>query len=154
MEDKRLKVVIDDGISYIKKISQNDKKFSSILFDVDSKDTSVGMSCPPKEFIEPELLEAVKNTLTEDGIFILNLVCRDDKLRKDVVENLKKSFKFILAFHLEDHLNEIFYCHNVENVEFKDFLKLASQNYNSLMKEISQEDSIDIEELMEQIKIE
>jgi hypothetical protein len=40
------------------------------LFDVDSKDATVGMSCPPPSFVEPEILKNVKEILTDNGISI------------------------------------------------------------------------------------
>lgn len=108
VQDTRLKVVIDDGIKFLKKSLKNGninssnhffsirftfshftqiffpgQSFKAILFDVDSKDPSVGMSCPPVQFLDQEVLDTVKSCI-RDGIFILNLVCRDERLRDKV----------------------------------------------------------------------
>ena len=40
------------------------------MFDVDSKDSTIGMSCPPKEFVEIEFLHKVAKCLTEKGMSI------------------------------------------------------------------------------------
>ena len=37
------------------------------MFDVDSKDSTVGMSCPPSAFVETPFLEKVRNLLTPKG---------------------------------------------------------------------------------------
>jgi spermidine synthase len=42
-----------------------------IMFDVDSKDSTVGMSCPPSAFVETSFLEKVRNLLTPKGMLTL-----------------------------------------------------------------------------------
>jgi hypothetical protein len=42
-------------------------KFSIVMFDVDNKDTSLGMSCPPKEFVSEDVIADVKKILSQDG---------------------------------------------------------------------------------------
>lgn len=66
-EDPRLTVVIDDGLAYLKNAVEEGKLFKSILFDVDSKDSTIGMSCPPTEFVSHEMLETVKKCLVTNG---------------------------------------------------------------------------------------
>ncbi len=41
--------------------------YSAIFLDVDSKDTSVGMSCPPAAFLEPAFLSSLKTLLRGGG---------------------------------------------------------------------------------------
>lgn len=41
--------------------------FDAILFDVDNKDPKLGMSCPPKEFLELSVLENVKKLIGSQG---------------------------------------------------------------------------------------
>lgn len=45
--------------------------FDVILFDVDSKDTTLGMSCPPSAFVETSLLKKVYSLLTPRGKYFL-----------------------------------------------------------------------------------
>lgn len=108
-DDKNLEIFVGDGLEFLK---NSKTQFQSILFDVDSKDSSQGMSCPPKDFITSEILSKVKSLLPNDGIFILNLVCRDLENRKFAVDSLKKTFKQIFSYKLEEDVNEIFYCFN------------------------------------------
>ena len=42
-------------------------KFDAILFDLDSKDNTVGMSCPPRKFVECAVLKNVSNCLENEG---------------------------------------------------------------------------------------
>ena len=41
--------------------------YDVIILDVDSKDTSVGMSSPPAAFVEKDFLNNSKELLTEHG---------------------------------------------------------------------------------------
>ena len=41
--------------------------YDSLLLDVDSKDVSVGMSCPPESFVEPSFLQVMADCLRPDG---------------------------------------------------------------------------------------
>ena len=42
-------------------------QYVAVLFDVDSKDPTVGMSCPPPDFVENRILNNVKDLLTNKG---------------------------------------------------------------------------------------
>lgn len=42
-------------------------QYDAIMFDVDSKDLTVGMSCPPPAFVEKPFLEKVKTILKPEG---------------------------------------------------------------------------------------
>lgn len=41
-------------------------RYDLIMFDVDCKDPSLGMSCPPVPFVEPSFLEDVRHCLAEE----------------------------------------------------------------------------------------
>lgn len=92
--DNRLKVIIDDGVNFLKKTVKTGtqknvffkllhlmekimkmiiflifigQSFKAILFDVDSKNPSVGMSCPPVQFLEQDVLDTVKLCIGDNG---------------------------------------------------------------------------------------
>lgn len=78
IEDERLTVVIADGLDYLRKAAEERKVYKSILFDVDSKDTLVGMSCPPVAFLTKEMLQTVKKCLVANGkslFYCFNMRC-------------------------------------------------------------------------------
>ncbi|KAL7034409.1 hypothetical protein ACKWTF_007952 [Chironomus riparius] len=145
-DNNRLKVIVDDGLKVIEHF--DDTKFNSILFDIDSKDQSLGISCPPKEFLDIGILSAVRKSLSAGGIFILNFVCRDVSLRDGVVNDLKAIFPYIISYKLEEDVNEIFYCfkENVKDINEK-FIK-AAKKLNSFKK-----NSVDLYELLEGLNI-
>lgn len=47
--------------------------FDVIMFDVDNKDSAMGMSGPPAAFVEPLILQKVYNLLTPGGTECLTL---------------------------------------------------------------------------------
>lgn len=53
---------------------------SFVVIDVDSKDTSVGMSCPPMAFLDASYLERVKQVLLPTGVLAINVSARDQNL--------------------------------------------------------------------------
>ncbi|XP_031632112.1 eEF1A lysine and N-terminal methyltransferase homolog [Contarinia nasturtii] len=156
VEDSRLKVVIDDGIKFLKKALKNGQSFKAILFDVDSKDPTVGMSCPPTQFLEQEVLDAVKSLIRDTGIFILNLVCRDEKLREKVLVDLRSTFSSVVSYKLVEDVNEILYCQNVayDGKKWNDAMEKSAKHINELLqKEQNYSEIIEVQEFLDQIKI-
>lgn len=48
--------------------------FDVIIFDVDNKDTTLGMNCPPAAFVEALILQKVSNLLTPRGTVFLTFI--------------------------------------------------------------------------------
>lgn len=145
----RLEVIVDDGLKYLKaKSSDKQTQFQSILFDVDSKDQSLGISCPPKEFLTKQILEAVKALLPLEGIFILNFVCRDNESRDQTVKTLKSTFGSVFSYKLDEDVNEIFYCFKDSSKDFQDRMKKSGASLNAIKKK-----TIDISDLIEKLKL-
>ncbi|XP_060088414.1 eEF1A lysine and N-terminal methyltransferase [Heteronotia binoei] len=107
----RLKVHIADGLVYVSSlVEEAPASYDAIMFDVDSKDAAVGMSCPPPAFVEKPFLQKVRALLKTEGVFILNLVCRDAKLRETVLAALKEVFPLLYAWQIEGEVNKILFC--------------------------------------------
>ena len=75
--DSRMVVDIKDGLEFFKTPPPAQEKFGIIMLDVDSKDVTSGMSCPPQEFVSIENLQRINQCLEPNGLFVLNLVCRN-----------------------------------------------------------------------------
>ncbi|XP_014472422.1 PREDICTED: methyltransferase-like protein 13 isoform X2 [Dinoponera quadriceps] len=154
--DDRMKVEIADGIEFIRYSIRCKKKYKAILFDIDNKDTTVGMSCPPREFLDSTQLEAVANLLTEDGIFILNLVSRDLDLKNKAKRALRLAFQSITCYAIQGEVNEIIMCslEKKDKKEWGDILKLAVANLNkqaAARKLSSFEEAFDVSALLESL---
>ncbi|KAL1123784.1 hypothetical protein AAG570_001557 [Ranatra chinensis] len=131
---KSLNVVISDGLDFIRESAKKGEQYSAIMFDVDSKDMTVGMSCPPSSFVQADFLKCVANVVTDNGIFMLNLVCRDPSLRDEVWKRLKFIFGSVGSFKLDDYLNEIVYCWKKEGLQPKPLLLKAVQTMLSQLR--------------------
>ncbi|XP_045403321.1 eEF1A lysine and N-terminal methyltransferase [Lemur catta] len=112
-QSDRMKVHIADGLDYITNLAGRGEvwpHYDVIMFDVDSKDPTLGMSCPPPAFVDQPFLQKVKSILTPEGVFILNLVCRDLVLKDSVLARLKAVFPLLYVRRIEDEVNEILFC--------------------------------------------
>uniref|UniRef100_A0A0K2TBZ8 Methyltransferase like 13 [Latimeria chalumnae] n=1 Tax=Lepeophtheirus salmonis TaxID=72036 RepID=A0A0K2TBZ8_LEPSM len=107
-ENERLKVINDDGIHYINGLSPS--VYDVIMLDVDNKDRALGMSCPPKPFIEIDFMNNIKKSLRDNGMLVLNLVCRDPLLREAAIKDLQSVFKKVRSYKIPEEVNEILYC--------------------------------------------
>ncbi|KAH3791689.1 hypothetical protein DPMN_145178 [Dreissena polymorpha] len=115
--DDKLRVCVDDGLKFVENQREKGRKWHVIMLDVDSKDLSVGMSCPPEPFVEPSFLRAVKSCLHDEGALVLNLVCRDEMLKSAVLKNIQTTFAEVYSCQVPDEVNEIIYALNRENTD-------------------------------------
>lgn len=157
--DNRMKVEIADGIRFINESAAKGRKFKAVLFDVDSKDTTVGISCPPKQFLESSIIKSVADCLTDGGLFVLNLVSRDQSIKKKVKNDLRSVFKSMACYSVQDEVNEIVICSVNENdaVKWKTKLQTAATALNeqvSVRKLLNNADTIDLSSFMENLCIE
>ncbi|KFV65606.1 Methyltransferase-like 13 [Dryobates pubescens] len=107
----RLQVHVSDGLDYVAKLAaEAPAQYDAIMFDVDSKDLTVGMSCPPPAFVEKPFLQKVKTILKPEGVFLLNLVCRDAQLKESVLGTLREVFPLLYARRIAGEVNEILFC--------------------------------------------
>lgn len=107
----RMQVHVSDGLDYVAKLAaEAPAQYDAIMFDVDSKDITVGMSCPPPAFVEKHFLQKVKTILKPEGVFVLNLVCRDAWLKESVLAALREVFPVLYVRRIEGEVNEILFC--------------------------------------------
>ncbi|XP_072130360.1 eEF1A lysine and N-terminal methyltransferase isoform X1 [Mobula birostris] len=110
-QDNRMKVILADGLHYIRTLAdEGSGSYDVIMFDVDSKDATLGMNCPPPAFVDRAFLQKVRSLLAPRGLFILNLVCRDDRLKEKVMADIKLVFPLVYLQKIEGEVNEILYC--------------------------------------------
>lgn len=133
--------------------------FDAVLFDVDSKDLSLGMSCPPPSFIADPVLVNIKTIIGDKGLFILNLVCRDETLRANALKSLKTVFPAMCTFKLEEDINEVVYCSNNDKLtnlkNWKKLLGSSGRNLNAAVKtkKLNEEEMLDVTEFMNDLKL-
>ncbi|CAL4094377.1 unnamed protein product, partial [Meganyctiphanes norvegica] len=156
--DSRLKVEVEDGLLYICKAAEEALKFKAIMFDVDSKDSSIGLSCPPKAFIEKQFLEKVASCLSLEGILIINLVCRDEKLKSSIVAEVKNVFPSVVCQQIPEEVNNILFCRLNDPKSTNEVMDcferaLTFTNTSLKHKQGSKEDIIDVKESMKNLSL-
>lgn len=130
-----------------------------MLFDVDSKDLSLGMSCPPLSFLAPKVLMDIKQIIGSTGLFMLNLVCRDETLREEAITNLQKQFASVCSYKLDEDINEIVFCANDERYktvdQWKKYMGTAGRRLNNAVKvqKLSDKDVLDVADFLSELKI-
>ncbi|XP_070817194.1 eEF1A lysine and N-terminal methyltransferase [Chaetodon trifascialis] len=162
--DDRLTVTIGDGLERICALEkEGGRLFDAIMFDVDNKDSTVGMSCPPAAFVETSILQKVCSLLTPRGVFILNLVCRNMALRKSVLERVSAMFPTVLSRKIEGEVNEVLLCSRGENetpdaAHILPSLNKAAKSLQSALCSnrtgTNSSPHIDIAELLKDLKVE
>ncbi|XP_044752942.1 eEF1A lysine and N-terminal methyltransferase homolog [Coccinella septempunctata] len=137
-----LEIRCQDGLRYLKEVCDEGSTLNAVLFDIDNKDSSIGMSCPPKEFLEEEVLDNVRKIIAEAGLFILNMVIRDESLLEPLVNKLKEKFKRISSFKNDEELNEIYICSNRSSEISKEQLTAAVNQLNAYFKKNNNSDQV------------
>ena len=95
-----------DGLTFF---DDTPHEFNIIVIDVDAKDSSLGMSCPPSVFVEEPFLKKIKQAST--GVTIFNVVARDPTILTTVQETLATVFPYVAKLRPStDDLNHLFFC--------------------------------------------
>ncbi|XP_025781991.1 methyltransferase-like protein 13 [Puma concolor] len=157
-QSDRMKVHIADGLDYITSLAGREVRphYSVIMFDVDSKDPTLGMSCPPPAFVDQPFLQKVKSILTPEGVFILNLVCRDLGLKDSVLTGLKAVFPLLYVRRIEGEVNEILFCqlHPEQKLSTPELLEMAQALEQTLRKPgRGWDDTYILSEMLKTVKI-
>ena len=86
-----------DGIHIATKESLN-----FIAVDVDSKDNTVGMSCPPQAFVDVAYLTTLKSLLKPAGLLTINVSARDPAMFDLVMQRVKIVFNIVFVSRQDD----------------------------------------------------
>ncbi|CAK1603562.1 unnamed protein product [Parnassius mnemosyne] len=153
--DERLQVQIKDGVDFLKDEAKSGHQYDAVMFDMDSKDRTLGLSCPPRQFLDEDVLADVKTILSNDGHFILNLVCRDTKLQESILETLKRHFKHLISVKLYEEVNEIVFATNSNKLYTMDNLEAAVKSLNGIarQKNLVKIKCVDLKDFLQSVTI-
>lgn len=90
------------------------------------------------------------------GVFVLNLVCRNDKLHDEILIDLKKIFESVISYKLDEEVNEILYCQNTQQDlnEFREIMGKTVRSINDLLSnEAFVQDLVDLEDFINDLKL-
>ncbi|XXG50309.1 hypothetical protein AAC387_Pa02g4344 [Persea americana] len=97
------------GIDSIPK-GKKSNKIDILIIDADSSDVSSGLTCPPSDFTEESFLLSVRESLSESGLFVINLVSRSTALREMIVSRMKVVFSQLFYLELEEDVNKVLFA--------------------------------------------
>lgn len=83
-------------------------------------------------------------------------MCRDEKLRDNVLADLRKTFISVVSYKLDEDVNEILYCQNVEYdaKKWTEAMEKSAKHINELLKkEQNYSEIVDIQEFLDQLKV-
>ncbi|KAI8779458.1 methyltransferase-like protein 13 [Biomphalaria glabrata] len=153
--DARLRVHIADGSQFLRELSTQGEKRDVIFVDVDSKDHSVGLSCPPLAFVEVDFLQTISSLLSDTGVFVLNLASRDESIKTDILNRIQSIFTSCACLHLEEDINTIVYATNrTLDDPFLDLenLNSAFHKMDSKVKSTWRTSNVEIADMMSALK--
>ncbi|XP_009630390.1 uncharacterized protein [Nicotiana tomentosiformis] len=162
-DDERLKVHITDGLKYVKDLAcavticdennlseakvpssngssilsraplKSAEKIDMLIVDVDSSDSSSGLSCPAADFVEETFLMAAKGSLSDQGLFVINLVSRSQAIKDSIYSKLKSVFPHVFHLQLEEDVNDVIFALKTETCVAEDRFHEASQQLARLL---------------------
>lgn len=83
-------------------------------------------------------------------------MCRDEKLREQVFKDLKKTFSSVVSYKLDEDVNEIIYCQNIEHdaKKWKEAMEKSAKYINEILKkEQNYSEVVDVQEFLEELKM-
>ncbi|XP_075654146.1 uncharacterized protein LOC142624463 [Castanea sativa] len=109
-------------------------KVDIVIVDVDSSDSSSGLTCPAADFVEESFLQIVKDSLSEQGLFVINLVSRSSAVKDMVVSRMKAVFSHLFGLQLEEEVNEVLFALRSESCIGEGCLPEAALKLGKLLK--------------------
>ncbi|XP_050546254.1 eEF1A lysine and N-terminal methyltransferase homolog [Daktulosphaira vitifoliae] len=127
-ENSKLNVKICDGLEYLKKTANKCDNFDAVIYDIDVKDPTLGLSGPPKIFMTQEALNYVKTLIGDQGIFLINFICRATDVKSEIISILKTNFKNLTSLKITDEINKVLFASN-QNTLFNETLLVQTADY-------------------------
>jgi|UniRef100_A0A8J9SEZ8 hypothetical protein len=102
LESNRLDIRVGDGLEIMPlthdAVSGCPTTFAKesmafVAIDVDSKDQSAGMSCPPESFVEIEYLSRLAELIHPHGVLVMNISARDPEKLDHVCRRVQQVFR-------------------------------------------------------------
>ncbi|XP_031406373.1 eEF1A lysine and N-terminal methyltransferase [Punica granatum] len=148
-EDGRLRVHTTDGLEFVKKVAESahggkeddellsssslEKVIDVLIVDVDSDDPSSGLSCPASSFVEETFLNDARASMSDQGLFVVNLVSRSASIKEAVISRMKKVFNHLYSLQLEQDVNEIIFALKTNDCIAEDKFPEAARQLEKLL---------------------
>lgn len=149
-KDCSMDIVVEDGIRTLERLAKAGETFDLVYLDVDSKDLSRGLTCPPTEFLMEKPLGELATITKPTGASVMNLVCRNETLKAEIHKKAKAVFGGVLAHNVEGNVNQVLYLTH----EKRDITDTSLVGYvQQLSTAIKDTENADISDLMAGLKV-
>ncbi|KAG5588479.1 hypothetical protein H5410_048913 [Solanum commersonii] len=144
-DDERLKVHVTDGLKYVKDavhavtngyendVSEAKALLPMLIVATFSLVPSSGLSCPAADFVEESFLMAAKDSLSDQGLFVINLVSRSQAIKDSIYSKLKSVFPHLFHLQLDEDVNDVIFALKTETCITEDKFHEASQQLTRLL---------------------
>lgn len=96
---------INEGSNSVK-----DQRLHVLIIDADAGDSSLEMSCPPKEFLDESFLAAAKVALVDEGMLVINVVSRAARAVSSAASKLQKVFEEVYELKIDEDVNRVLFA--------------------------------------------
>lgn len=128
-----MEICVEDGLKAFDRLSKEGRTFDLVFLDVDNKDLSEGLTCPPAQFLTEQTLKEITAITKCTGAVVINFVCRNEALKKEVYQRLKKAFCAVFVQKIPDNVNEVLYLSNSKcDTTMKTFISNVEQLRNTM----------------------
>ncbi|KAL7124276.1 hypothetical protein ABFS83_14G037800 [Erythranthe nasuta] len=116
IEDESLKVHITDATKFVRERANSEEegndssKVDVLIIDVGSSDSSSGLISPEADFVEESFLLTVKDSLSDNGLFVFKLISKYSSVRGAVYSKLRKVFSNLYHFYADGDFVEIIFA--------------------------------------------
>ena len=86
---------------------------------------------PNSVFFDDKILGKINKMLKLEGIYIMYLMCKNEKIHNDSINSIKNNFEKILFVENNDELNKIYFCFK-SDIEKNELMKNYSNNIKNL----------------------
>lgn len=145
-----MEICVEDGLKTFERLSKEGKTFDLVFVDVDNKDLSEGLTCPPAEFLTEQVLKELAAITKCTGAVVINFVCRNEALKKEVYQRLKKAFCGVYIQKIPDNVNEVLY---LSNSECDSLMKTFTSNLKQLKNTMDKTSNGNIDDLMDGLNL-
>ena len=132
-KEQNSNVTICDEIEYARTIRQ---QVELLIVDVPNQNPASPLKFPAAEFLEIDMLERIRDCLSDRGMAVINCICRDRQRKAAYVRNCKKVFPEFIVMTCEDEDNVVLL---LSKTNVRDGFMAAAKSIGNIMEQSDRE---------------
>ncbi|CAK0783523.1 hypothetical protein CVIRNUC_006722 [Coccomyxa viridis] len=111
MEEPKLEARLGDGLEAVAERSRaQESSLDVLVVDASGGDPSQAMTCPPAAFLDREFLANAHRSLAQEGLLVVNCVCRSAPVFNSAVASLQAVFEDVYELDAEGDVNRVLFA--------------------------------------------